>query len=388
MSDGNRIMSKTKKHVTQPIQSGGLQRNNRFASSGSQFRQASSIDAGRSERIECLVFSVILMLGLCSSEATAQWQEQAIHSKADFRGLCVVSEKVVWFSGTQGTFGRTVDGGKKWSVGTVAEAESLDFRDVEAFGETNAYLLSIGPGEKSRIYRTSNGGQTWILQFKNPNVEAFFDAMAFWDEKHGVAISDPVNGKFQLISTDDGGATWKQLAPKNLPSALPNESAFAASGTSLVTFGERELWFCTGGAATSRVFYSGDRGQSWTVTETPILAGRDSAGIFSIAFRERLLGVIVGGDYRKPNDLVATSAATSDGGKTWNLIPSPLPFRSAIAWAKDRWVAVGTSGSNVMQHDALTWTSLDQQNYNSVAFTATGEGWAVGPKGRVARFAK
>ena len=191
----------------------------------------------------------------------------------------------------------------------------------------------------------------------------------------------------QLIVTDDGGMNWKRLSGKNLPPALPNEGAFAASGTCLVTHGKNDIWFCTGGAKTARVFHSSDRGQNWTVSKTPILAGTDSAGIFSIAFRDRNHGMIVGGDYRKPNDPGATAAITTDGGKTWTLIDRPFSFRSGVAWAKDRWVAVGTSGSNFSQDNGATWKPLDHNNYNSVGFTSTGEGWAVGPGGRIAKFA-
>ncbi len=98
--------------------------------------------------------------------------------------------------------------------------------------------------------------------------------------------------------------------------------------------------------------------------------------------------MIVGGDYRKPNDSGATAALTADGGKTWTPLDKRLPFRSAVSWAKDRWVVVGTSGSHVSQDNGDTWKPLDRENYNSVGFTATGEGWAVGPKGRIAMFAK
>ena len=135
------------------------------------------------------------------------------------------------------------------------------------------------------------------------------------------------------------------------------------------------------------MFHSNNRGQTWTVSETPIVAGVESAGIFSIAFRDRNHGMIVGGDYRKPNDTGATAAITSDGGKTWTLIDKQLPFRSGVAWAKDRWIAVGTSGSHFSQDNGATWKQLDRENYNTVGFTATGEGRAVGPKGRIARFA-
>jgi photosystem II stability/assembly factor-like uncharacterized protein len=329
-----------------------------------------------------------MLLLFCDSIAHAQWQQQTIKTEENFRGLCVVSPKVAWVSGTKGTYARTTDAGKTWAVGTVPDAEKLDFRDVEAFGETTAYLLSAGQGEESRIYKTTDSGKTWTLQFKNADPEAFFDAIAFWDDKNGIALSDPVKGQFQLIVTDDGGTNWKRLPGKNLPPALPNEGAFAASGTCLITQGENDVWFCTGGAKAARVFHSSDRGQNWTVSETPIVAGIESAGIFSIAFRDRDHGMIVGGDYRKPNDTGATAAITSDGGKTWTGIDKPFPFRSAVAWAKDRWVAVGTSGSHVSEDNGATWKLLDRENYNSVGFTSTGEGWAVGPKGRIAKFAK
>jgi photosystem II stability/assembly factor-like uncharacterized protein len=335
-----------------------------------------------------LLCLALVFFGCRDSIALAQWRQQTIKTDADFRGVCAVSAKVAWVSGTKGTYGRTKDAGRTWSVGSVPGAAKLDFRDVEAFGETTAYLLSAGPGEDSRIYKTVDGGKTWVLQFKNPGKEAFFDAIAFWNDKNGVALSDPVNGQFQLIVTDEGGTNWKRLSARSLPPALPNEGAFAASGTCLVTHGQNDVWFCTGGAKKARVFHSDDRGQNWTASNTPILAGAQSAGIFSIAFRDRNNGVIVGGDYRKPNDLGENAAITSDGGKTWTLVERAFSYRSGIAWAKDRWVAVGTSGSNYSDDNGATWKPIDHENYNSVAFTSTGEGWAVGPRGRIAKFAR
>ena len=165
------------------------------------------------------------LLGLCDSIAFGQWQTQPVDTKADLRGLCVVSPDVAWASGTAGSYARTTDRGKTWSAGTVPGAEKLDFRAVKAFGEANAYLLSAGPGDASRIFKTADGGKSWVMQFKSADPAAFFDALAFWDEDHGIALGDPIDGRFQLVATDDGGAGWKPLDRENY-----NSVGFTPSG--------------------------------------------------------------------------------------------------------------------------------------------------------------
>lgn len=330
---------------------------------------------------------VAILCGLAAAAAPGQWRAQAVETKADFRGLWVVGPDVAWASGTAGTYVRTTDGGKAWAVGTVPGAAALDFRAVRAFGADTAYLLSAGPGDASRVYKTTDGGKSWTMPFKATDPATFLDALAFWDEKAGLALGDPVGGRFQLIATTDGGATWAPLVPKTMPPALPGEAAFAASGSCLVARGESDAWFVTGGAKAARVFRTRDRGRTWEASDTPIAAGVESAGAFSIAFRDGDHGVIVGGDYRKPAETGATAAVTRDGGRTWAALDKRLPFCSAVAWAGDRWVAVGTSGSH-SSRDGDTWERLDRENSNSIGFGAAGGGWAVGPKGRVAAFGR
>src|SRR5690606_18329912 len=153
--------------------------------------------------MKVLLYVVALVLTNTIS-ANAQWIKQNIETNASFRGLSVVNERVVWASGTGGTVVRTTDGGKTWDVIKVPGAEKLDFRDIEAFDAKTAYILSIGNGEDSRIYKTADGGKTWSLQFKNDNPKAFFDAIACWNERNCLAMSDPVDGKYLLIRTTDG----------------------------------------------------------------------------------------------------------------------------------------------------------------------------------------
>lgn len=308
------------------------------------------------------------------------WQLLPVGTEAKFRGLSVVSAGVVWASGTGGTVVRTTDGGEKWDVFAVPGATELDFRDVEAFGPDVAYVLAAGDGEKSRIYKTTDGGKSWKLLFSNPDPKGFFDAIAFWDERNGIALGDPVGGKFQLLHTTDG-KTWQPLKA-DMPEALIDEGAFAASGTCLITHGENGAWFVTGGPNGARVFHSTDRGKTWGVKDSPLGGRSKSAGLFGIAFRDEMNGVIVGGDYTKPDEEGANGAVTADGGKTW--VVAKLPFRSGVTWAGDRWVTVGTSGADV-SGDGKVWRLLDHGNWNSVGF-AGGTGWAVGPAGRVARW--
>lgn len=339
----------------------------------------------RAQQMTALVWVAIVFLTHGHSEEAMRLLPQPFGSESGLRGLSVVSGEVAWVSGTGGTVSRTTDGGETWQVQVVPGAEKLDFRDVEAFGASVAYLLAAGPGDASRVYKTTDGGKTWRQQAVNADAQGFWDAMAFWDERNGIVFGDPVDGQFRLLITEDGGETWRPLAPTGMPRALPREGAFAASGTCLVTGGTRDVWFATGGAGVGRVFHSGDRGRTWTVVETPVAGRNESSGIFSIGLRGGVPGVVVGGDYRKPQDAVGTIAHSGNGGRDWKLAKTPAPFCSAVAWAKDRWIAVGTAGIHASQDGGETWKPLDGGNYNAVQFAANGTGWAVGPKGRVVR---
>jgi photosystem II stability/assembly factor-like uncharacterized protein len=330
--------------------------------------------------------TAIVVVLLISNSYAQEWLSQESHTKESLRGLSVVSSRVVWASGTHGTYLRTTDFGQNWVPEQVPGAESLDFRDVEAFSADVAYLLSIGSGEQSRIYKTTHGGKHWDLQFTNHEPKGFLDCMSFWDPQRGIVVGDPVNGKFQLLITVDGGQHWNYINPESLPPARDGEGAFAASGTCITTHGKSNVWFATGGPV-ARVFRSTDSGKTWNVSDTPIMHGQASTGIFSIAFRDARHGVIAGGDYKEPEKGGANLAKTNDGGKTWKLVHlSQQKFFSGIAYGRESqgWVFVGGSSALAFSNNELrSWQEFLPGKVNAISSDKFGNIWAVGPDGNV-----
>jgi len=315
----------------------------------------------------------------------AQWIKQSVNTTASLRGLSVVNEKAVWASGTGGTVIKTTDGGKTWSVMFVPGAEKLDFRDIEAFDENTAYILSIGNGESSRIYKTTDGGATWKEQFRNKDEKAFFDAIACWDQWRCIAMSDPVDGQYLLLVTDNGGEGWGQIIndARSAAKAKDGEAAFAASGTCLITQGRHGVFLVSGGSD-ARVFRSPNKGSGWATVNTPITKGTAGSGIFSIAMFDANDGAIVGGNYEKPNEAKDNLAFTTDGGKTWTLGSGLSGYRSAVAYVTPTTIiTVGTNGTDLSKDGGKTWNKIGSEDLNSVAAKGAKTVWAVGPKGGV-----
>src|SRR3954447_12716273 len=301
------------------------------------------------------------LVALAGAGAAAYaWHLTPTGSTARLRGLAAVSEKGAWASGSQGTVLRTLDRGATWQQVGPPGATGLQFRDIEAFDKNRAVILSIGPGDNSRIYVTSNGGATWDLAFVNPDPNAFYDCMTFFDKKRGLALSDPPDGsKFRILATEDGGHNWHVVDPAGMPPALPGEAGFAASGQCITSKGHT-AWFGTGVSAAARVFRSDDRGKTWTVAATPVRSS-PTAGIFSLAFRDERHGLAVGGDFLAPTASPDNFAATSDSGRSWALVPdAPPEYRSGSTWVHGQTaIAVGPTGSDVSGDGGSSWTRFD-----------------------------
>jgi photosystem II stability/assembly factor-like uncharacterized protein len=331
---------------------------------------------------------VALTLATGSATANPQWLAQTSGITARLRGVSAVSARVVWASGANGTILRTADGGATWRQLAIPDANTLDFRDVDAIDERTAYALSIGPGAASRIYKTTDAGAHWMLQFTNDDPKAFYDAMAFWDANRGLAVSDSVDGRFVVRATRDGGAHWTRVPADALPPALPNEGAFAGSGTNIAVLDGDLAWIGTGASTRSRVLRTADGGRTWTIADTPLVASA-SAGIFSVAFRDPQHGIAVGGDYKRESDGTSVAATTSDGGATWTLASGLSGFRSVVAHlpgSRASWIAVGPNGADVSKDDGKTWTKVEGPGYHAFAFAPKARvGWGVGESGRIGK---
>jgi hypothetical protein len=346
----------------------------------------------------------LILLAALTFTAHAQWTIQT-PTTADLRGIDSVNGSIAWASGTDGTVLRTEDAGYLWQrCTTPPNAEHLDFRGIQAFDANTAIVMSSGPGDQSRLYKTTDGCQTWTLLFTNPDKEGFWDAIQFSDASgllSGIVAGDPVNEKFPLwwIVPE-----YKSPAnAKESPKAHSGEAAFAASNSSLFVYSET-FWLGTGGIGGAhvirKVVHGGD-GIGWVnypSTDVPVGQYTESSGIFSLAFavdgRPRPAsikrGIAVGGDYLKPNDSTSTAAFTTDGGKTW--LPSTTPphgFRSAVAYDPNTktWITIGPNGTDISTDDGRNWHALHpaanedpdaDQHWNALSLP-----YAVGPHGRI-----
>ena len=299
-----------------------------------------------------------------------------------------VNKKVVWASGVGGTYVVTTDGGQHWRRGVVPGARELEFRDVQGISANVAYLMSAGPGGASRIYRTTDGGDTWVLQFQNKKENAFYDCFAFWTPDRAVAFSDPVDRRFPVLRTTDG-RRWHDIGDR-LPRALEGEFGFAASGTCIATQGLERAWITTGGADRSRILATFDKGNTWHAFGTPLVSN-PSAGGFTVAFRTANKGIVAGGDLDPANPHPRNRIATSDdGGRNWSLVEPP-PFDGAVFGlsyvpGRARTVVItGPAGAAWSGNEGEEgWRKLaGVEGFWAVAFADETAGWLVGTDGRI-----
>lgn len=362
--------------------------------------------------------ALALFLPLCGaaaaqslSQTSGPWVLEQSGATASLRGIHAVGGGVAWASGANGTVLRTEDGGYEWqSCAMPPGAEKLDFRGIWAWDDNAAIVISSGPGDQSRLYRTTDGCSSWKLILTNPDKEGFWDAILFSGRQVGYLLGDPVNGAFFLMRTSDAGMTWTKVQSAGLTTDGLSLGAFAAGNSALADAGlmvnallpgDGRVWFGAGGAGGAFLYMGhsdcphGGRAapdpsclNHWTFRrqKVPIASG-EAAGVFSLGIlwwdEAVKQAVAVGGDYSKPNVSNETAVWTTDGGLNW--IPAVHPphgYRSSVAWdaAAKAWIAAGTNGSDISCDGGKTWQPLDNGSWNALSLP-----WIVGPGGRIAK---
>ncbi len=330
-----------------------------------------------------------------NAEATTMAAPRLVFSQlgqdVSLRGLSVVDDRVVWVSGEKGTIALSTDGARSFQLRKPPEFAGRDFRDIEGFDDRRAVALAVGA--PARIIVTGDGGTSWLPAYRNERPESFLDGFDFWDDRRGIAFGDPLDGRFLILTTADGGATWNELPVADRPAAFPGEAAFAASGTSIRVFPGGLVAFGTGGAR-ARLWISEDYGAHWQSRPAPLRQGVESAGVFSLAgagigLREEWLAV--GGDYRADKERREVAFATRDRGLSWSaVVPPPAGFRSAVealpAALGGGWIATGTSGTDLAPTTAGGFRFLAIEGFHAARAAKRGQLVVLaGSGGRLAR---
>ncbi len=294
--------------------------------------------------------------------------------QSSMRGLHIVNDSFSWASGTNGYSFKEIN--NTWYGYQDTAWALLDFRDVHAFNEREAVIMSSGDG--CLIYKTIDGAESWKLVYENDSSGIFFDGMDFWDDNNGIAFSDPIDNQLFIITTNNAGDSWEKLESVELPKTLKGEAGFAASGTGIVCVGDSSVYIGTGGGEVSRVFVSHNMGKNWKVVETPMMRG-EASGIYSMVFIDELNGVAVGGNYLDSANTNGNCAITSDGGLSWRLakIP-PTGYRSGVAYnGNGVLVATGRNGVDASYDKGDNWVHISDSAYYSVALNGQ-SGWLSG----------
>ena len=305
----------------------------------------------------------------------------------NLRGLCVVNDNVVWVSGSNGTVGKSSNGGKNWKWITVKGFETKDFRDIEAFDANTAIIMAID--EPAYILKTKDGGDTWKVVYENKTKGMFLDAMDFASPLYGMVVGDPINGEVFLAETTNGGESWTEVNIKeNKLRVDSGEAFFAASGTNIRVFKSTDFLLVSGGTSSRLISKS-------AYTPLPILQGKESTGANSLDIYDDGIPskpgkrmVIVGGDFKDPGSIVKNCFTTTNGGKTWKAPKTPPGgYRSSVEYlSKNDLLCCGLNGVDYSSDAGKNWKMISKEGFNVCKIARIGIGiFLAGANGRVAR---
>jgi photosystem II stability/assembly factor-like uncharacterized protein len=349
------------------------------------------------KHIYIFILSIVLIsyLFLCSksnkksiqlpTSINPQFTEYPVN--CSIRALEVIDKNTAWFAGDKGMFGYTNNGGSSWELDSIfIDGKALEFRSIAVTSKA-VFLLNVG--SPAYLLKSTDNGETWHPVYRENHPAVFYDCMKFWDDQHGIAMGDPVDGCLSILLTVDGGSTWRKLDCSELPPTIEGEAAFAASNSNISVVGDH-AWIATGGAK-ARIFHTADQGISWDVVETPMQQGGKMTGIFTVDFYDKSKGIIFGGDWEDQANNYSNKATTRDGGETWELLTdgSGPGYRSCVRYIPGSQgngiIAVGIPGISYSGNGGKSWQEIDQKNFYTIRIAPSGNiAWLAG-KNKIAR---
>lgn len=303
-----------------------------------------------------LLFLLLFITPFYSRTQTVQLLSSG--TKASFRGLSVPDDQTVWVSGSNGTVGRSLDGGANWVFQQVKEYEKTDFRDIEAFDANSAIIMGID--SPAYILKTIDGGKSWNKVYEDHSKGVFLDAMDFESSGRGMAIGDPMNSRFLMLCTFDSGSSWKKVNPDKSPKASEGEACFASSGSNIISREPGGEMLVISGGQSSHIFFKKEK------IAIPLASGRTSTGANAIALKNKNQFMIVGGDFEQKDSVKGNCVYTRNAGKTWKTprVP-PNGYRSSVAFlGKKSWITCGLSGADITFNNGKTFRAVSNTGFH------------------------
>ena len=281
-----------------------------------------------------------------------QYSKDPIHSRA----LCIYGDKLYIGTNIGQLFVYPLNGS------SLAQPYFLnclfpEIRDVHC--DKNGIIL-MQTGDFASVIKIDSNGvleQVPFYALKDSSSSIFLDGIDF-ENNLGFLMGDPVDGFFSLFYSEDNGISWKPCDSKI--SVTDGEAAFAASGTTVKTI-DHNFIFVSGGTQ-SRFFRSSNKGKTWELSPLPFPSS-ESSGPYSLSMINKKKGIVVGGDYKLPNERQNTSFYTINGGKTWKKPKQEANgYRSCVYYYRGITYCCGTNGIDYSKDNGKTWKKIASNN--------------------------
>lgn len=261
----------------------------------------------------------------------AQWAEQTSGVTGALYSVSAATDQVCWVGGAAGIVLRTVDGGTTWTNVGGAGIANQDVYAVFAI-DANVCYITTSPSSGTYIYKTTNGGTTWVTQLNQPG--GFGDGLWFKDANTGIFYGDPVGGRWTIFRTTNGGTNWDSTGLY-----LASEG-FAGWNNGLFSMGDN-VWFGTNG---TKIWYSSNFGTTWTAQPT---TGQTNS--YTVWFNTPSIGLTGGTNFM----------VTTNGGTAWAAltVPGTGNIGGITGIGTSWWVARQASAIYESTNNGAAWTT-------------------------------